>query len=119
MTYSINYRKQVLSSIDNGLTIREAAAFYELSTSTIHSWRQVLEPKKGRYKAPTRIPDEALLNDLKAYPDDYQYERANRLGFSKTGIHHALKLLNISQKKDTRTSKGLNYFMIWAVSILY
>ncbi len=108
MTYSIDYRKQVLSSIDNGLTVREAAAFYALSTSTIHSWRQSLEPKKGRDKAPTKIPDDALLQDVKAYPDDYQYERANRLGCSKTGIYHALKRLNISQKKDTRTSKGLS-----------
>lgn len=31
MTYSIDYRKQVLSSIDNGLTVREAAAFYSLA----------------------------------------------------------------------------------------
>ena len=108
MTYSIDYRKQVLSSIDNGLTVREAAAFYKLSTSTIHSWRQILEPEKGQDKAPTKIPDDALLHDVKAYPDDYQYERANRLGCSKTGIHHALKRLKISQKKDIRTSKSLS-----------
>jgi len=37
MTYSIDYRKQVLSSIADGMTIREAALFYGLSTSTIHS----------------------------------------------------------------------------------
>ena len=73
-----------------------------------YSWRQSLEPKKGRDKAPTKIPDDALLQDVKAYPDDYQYERANRLGCSKTGIHHALKRLNISQKKDTRASKSLS-----------
>ena len=108
MTYSIAYRKQVLSSIDNGLTVREAATFYQLSTSTIHSWRQILEPKKGRDKAPTKILDDALLHDVKEYPDDYQYERENRLGCSKTDIHHALKRLKISQKKDTRTSKSLS-----------
>ena len=99
MTYSIDYRKQVLSSIASGMTIREAAIFYGLSTSTIHSWKQTLEPKIGRNKAPTRIPDDVLLNDVKEYPDDYQYERARRLNCSKTGIHHALKRLNISQKK--------------------
>ena len=108
MTYSIDYHKQVLPRIDNSLTVRETAAFYALSTSTIHSWRQNLEPKKGRDKAPTKIPDDVLLQDVKVYPDDYQYERANRLGCSKTGIYHALKRLNISQKKDTRTSKGLS-----------
>ncbi|WP_227680030.1 IS630 transposase-related protein, partial [Psychrobacter frigidicola] len=96
------------SSIDNGLTVREAAVFYELSTSTIHSWRQTLEPKTGRDKAPTKIPDDALLNDVKEYPDDYHYERARRLNCSKTGIHHALKRLKISQKKDLGTSKSLS-----------
>ncbi|WP_227675048.1 IS630 transposase-related protein, partial [Psychrobacter okhotskensis] len=47
-------------------------------------------------------------NDVKEHPDDYQYERARRLNCSKTGIHHALKRLGISQKKDFRTSKSLS-----------
>ncbi|MGP5554085.1 IS630 transposase-related protein, partial [Psychrobacter celer] len=34
-------------------------------------------------------------------------ERARRLNCSKTGIHHALKRLGISQKKDIRASKSL------------
>ena len=108
MTYSIDYRKQVLSSIDNGLTVREAAAFYELSTSSIHSWQQSLVPKTTRNKAPTKISNEALLKDVKQYPDDYMYERAQRLGCSKSGIESALKRLGISQKKDLRTSKSMS-----------
>lgn len=32
MTYSIDCRKQVLSSIDNGLTVREAAAVKDMAT---------------------------------------------------------------------------------------
>ena len=108
MTYSIDYRKQVLSSIADGMTIRQASVFYGLSTSTIHSWQQKLVPKKTRNKAPTKIPDDVLLNDVKEHPDDYQYERARRLNCSKTGIHHALKRLGISQKKDFRTSKSLS-----------
>ena len=55
MTYSIDYRKQVLSSIADGMTIREAAIFYGLSTSTINSWQQNLVPKIKRNKAPTKI----------------------------------------------------------------
>ena len=90
MTYSIDYRKQVLSSIADGMTIREAALFYGLSTSTIHSWQQNLFPK---------ISDDALIEDVKRYPDDYNYERARRLNCSKTGIFNALKRLGISQKK--------------------
>ena len=99
MTYSIDYRKQVLSSIADGMTIREASLFYGLSTSTIHNWQQNLAPKTTRNKAPTKIPDDALIEDVRRYPDDYNYERARRLNCSKTGI---------SQKKDLGTSKSLS-----------
>ena len=108
MTYSIDYRKQVLSSIADGMTIREAAVFYGLSTSTIHSWQQNLAPKTTRNKAPTKIPDDALIEDVKRFPDDYNYERARRLNCSKTGIFNALKRLGISQKKDTGASKSMS-----------
>ena len=108
MTYSTDYRKQVLSSIADGMTIREAALFYGLSTSTTHSWQQNLVPKTKRNKAPTKIPDDALIEDVKRYPDDYNYERARRLNCSKTGIFNALKRLSISQKKDFGASKSVS-----------
>lgn len=107
MTYSIDFRKQVLRSIKDGMTIRAAASFYGLSTSTIHSWQQNLTPKTTRNKAPTKIPDDALLEDVKRYPDAYNYERARRLNCSSTGIFNALKRLGISQKKDLSSSKRL------------
>lgn len=108
MTYSIDYRKQVLSSIADDMTIREAALFYGLSTSTIHSWQQNLLPKTTRNKAPTKIPDDALIEDVKIYPDNYNHERARRLNCSKTGIFNALKRLGISQKKDLGTPKSVS-----------
>ena len=108
MTYSIDYRKQVLSSITVGMTIREAALFYGLSTSTIHSWQQNLVPKIKRNKVPTKIPNDALIEDVKTYPDDCNYERARRLNCSKTGIFNALKRIGINQKKDLRTSKSVS-----------
>ena len=108
MTYSIDYRKQVLSSIADGMTIRDTALFYGLSTSTIHIWQQNLVPKTIRNKAPTKIPDNVLIEDVKRYPDDYNYERARRLNCSKTSIFNALKRLGISQKKDLGTPKSLS-----------
>lgn len=108
MTYSIDFRKQVLRSIKDGMTIREAANLYQLSTSSIHSWQQSLVPKTTRNKAPTKISNEALLKDVKQYPDDYMYERAQRLNCSKSGIEAALKRLSISQKKDTRPPEILS-----------
>ena len=55
----------MFSTITDGMTIRVAALFYGLSTSTIHSWQQNVIPKTTRNKAPTKIPDDALIEDVK------------------------------------------------------
>ena len=61
MTYSIDFRKQVLHSIKDGMIIRKATIFYDLSTSTILSWQQDLVPKITRNKAPNKITNEVIL----------------------------------------------------------
>ncbi|WP_242465419.1 IS630 transposase-related protein [Psychrobacter sp. M9-54-1] len=48
------------------------------------------------------------MKDVEQHPDDYIYERAQRLGCSKSGIEAALKRLSISQKKDTRPPEILS-----------
>ena len=47
-----------------------------------------------------------LIEDIEKYSDAYQYERAERLGVSKAGIWYALKRLNITYKKNSKTSKS-------------
>ena len=108
MTYSLDFRKQVLKSLDEGMTFAGASEFYNLSPTTIQNWKRRVQSKATRQTKPYKIPDDVLLNDVKEHPDDYQYERARRLNCSKTGIYHALKRLGISQKKDLRTSKSLS-----------
>ena len=108
MTYSLDFRRQVLKSIDDGMTYVQAAEFYSLSPTTIQNWKRRVHSKTTRQTKPYKIPDNVLLNDVKEYPDDYQYERARRLNCSKTGIYHALKCLGISQKKDLGTSKSVS-----------
>ena len=39
---------------------------------------------------------EALAGDVELYPDAYKYERADRIGGSKSGIQAALNRLGIS-----------------------
>ena len=107
MTYSLDFRRQVLKSIDDGMTFAQAAEFYNLSPTTIQNWKRRVHSKTTRQTKPYKIPDQELLNDVKKHPDDYQYERARRLNCSKTGIYHALKRLGISQKKDLGASKSL------------
>ncbi len=89
------------------MSIRQACTFYNISKTTLQRWLKNPSIKQTRDKPPSKIPNEALLKDVEQYPDDYMYERANRLGCSKSGIESALKRLGISQKKDIGTSKSL------------
>lgn len=108
MTYSADFRAQVIKNIkQKDMSIRQACTFYNIS-NTLQRW--LIDPsiQTTRVKTPTSIPNEALLQDINQYPDDYLYERARRLNCSKSGIGYALKRLNISQKKDLSTSKSVS-----------
>lgn len=43
--------------------------------------------------------DEAIREDVKKYPDDFQYERASRFGVTAPAICLALKRLKLTRKK--------------------
>ncbi len=105
MTYPIHYRKKILAKLEQGMTFQEAAAKFELSPTTIQRWKKRLEPKTTHDYKPRKIHDELILQDLKDYPNDYQFERAIRLGCSKSGIQKALKRLGINPKKNTKAPK--------------
>ena len=108
MTYSADFRAQVIKSVKNkDMSIRQACTFYNVSKTALQRWLKDSSIKQTRDKPPTKILNEALLKDVEQYPDDYLYERARRFNCSKTGMHTALKRLGISQKKDLRASKSL------------
>lgn len=48
----------------------------------------------------------ALEEDVKIYPDAYQYERDARLGVSQRAIGYALKRLGVSYKKTLSHPKA-------------
>lgn len=109
MTYSADFRAQVVKSVKNkDMSICQACTFYNVSKTALHRWLKNPNIKQTRYKSPTKIPNEALLKDVKQHLDDYLYGRARRFNCSKTGMHNALKRLVISQKKDLRVSKSLS-----------
>ena len=109
MTYSADFRAQVIKSVKNkDMSIRQACTFYNISKTALQRWLKDSSIKQTRNKPPTKIPNEALLKDVEQHPDDYLYERARRLNCSKSGIGYALKRLNISQKKDLSTSKSVS-----------
>ena len=105
MTYPIHYRKKILAKLEQGMTFQEAAAKFELSPTTIQRWKKRLEPKTTHEYKPRKSHGELILQDLKDFPNDYQFERAIRLGCSKSGIQKALKRLGINPKKNTKAPK--------------
>ncbi|MBX3327161.1 MAG: IS630 transposase-related protein [Nitrospira sp.] len=107
MTYSIDFRKKVLKIREKeGLSIEGVAIRFGVGKASVMRWLIELEPKKTRNKSATKIDMEALRKDIEESPDSYQYERAERLGVSQSGIYWALKRLNVTYKKNTNSSKS-------------
>jgi len=109
MTYTLDFRRKVLSvREDEGLTISELSARFNIGEATVCRWMNRIEPQQTRNKPATKIDPIALLRDIRQYPDAYQYERAQRLGCSTNGIWHALKRMNITLKKTFKHPKADN-----------
>ena len=105
-TYPIQFRKKVVLRLEQGMSIRTLADKYDLSPTTIQRWEKRLEPKGDYVRKPFKIADGALRKDVEAYPDDYQYERAQRFNCTGTAIRKALKRLGITQKKTLKHPKA-------------
>jgi len=107
MTYSVHFRKKVLSmKKKEGLTLAGISKKFAISKNTVFLWTKNIAAKNHREKPPTKINTEKLEEDIKQYSDAYQYERAERLGVSQSGIYSALKRLKVTYKKISKTSKG-------------
>jgi transposase len=101
MTYSIDFRKKVLFIKEKeGLSFAQVAKRFGVGVNSVFLWSKSIEPKRTRHKAPIKIHNDILLEDINKYPDAYMYERAKRLGVSTAGICSALKRLNITYKKN-------------------
>jgi len=98
MAYSQDYRQMILAKLEGGASFRELAEEFQLSTNTIQRWKKNPERKK-RIVKPYKLDNALLKADVETYPDDYQWQRAQRLGCSQNAICAALKRLGITRKK--------------------
>jgi transposase len=105
MTYSLDFRQKVLKiRCEEGLSIEQAALRFGVGKASVMRWLVELKPKKNRNKPATKINMALLQEDVANYPDSYQYERAQRLGVSASGIRLALLRLKVSYKKNMESS---------------
>ncbi|SFN03770.1 IS630 transposase-related protein [Nitrosomonas communis] len=76
MTYPISFRRKVLSVREKeNLTIAQVAKRFCVGIASVTRWIKTPDPKTTRNKPATRIDRERLAQDVKNYPDAYQYER--------------------------------------------
>ena len=106
MTYPAHIRKKILAELENS-TYREVAARHRISPNTLATWKKQPQPKGSRRSMPRLLTEEVIRQDVAEHPDDYQWERAARLGCSQNGICKALKRYRFTvKKKDFRHRKA-------------
>jgi len=76
MTYSIDFRRKVLSVREKDrLTISEVAARFCVGVASVVRWLKQPEPKRTRNKPATKIDMDALARDVVEHPDAYASHR--------------------------------------------
>ena len=105
MTYPAHIRKKILAELEDS-TYRAVAARHRISPNTPATWKKQPQPKGSRRSAPRFLTEEVIRQDVAEHPDDYQWERAARLGCSQNGICKALKRYRFTVKKDFRHRKA-------------
>lgn len=101
MAYSLDFRKRVMRiKEERNLTFEKTSEQFSVSMRTLFNWCNRIEPKTTRNKPAVKIDMGRLAEDVKKYPDDFQYERAERFDVSPNGILYALRRLGVSYKKN-------------------
>jgi len=100
MPYSLDLRKKVMSYIENGGKITEAAKVFGIGRATIYRWlnRQELEATKVE-RCQRKLDWEALERDVEENPDAKLIDRAKKFGVHPSAICYALKKIKITRKK--------------------
>ena len=108
MTYSLDFRKKALSIRSREkLSFAQTAKRFGVSVNSLFLWSKTIEPKQTKNRPAIKIDKETLMEDIEKYPDAFNYERADRLNVTASGIRSAMKRLKISYKKNIKSSQGL------------
>lgn len=107
MSYSLDFRQRVLAYKEKqAITFQQTSEHFDIGIRTLFRWSNRIAPCLTRNKPATKVDMDKLLEDIEAFPDEYQWERANRLNVGQPAIHYALKRLKITYKKNTKTPQS-------------
>ena len=103
MTYSSSFRECVISHIAEGGSKASASRLFNLSSNTIHRWwlaRDDLSPKRKRHGGSYKLDRGKLINLVERRPDSMLKELAAELNVSINAVHHSLKVMGYTRKKN-------------------
>ena len=105
MTYPLQFRQKVFAvKAKYQLTFQQTSERFDVPIRTLFRWHKRIEPCTTRNKPATKLDMEKLAQDVENAPDDYQWERAQRLGVAARTIGYGLKRLGIRRKKNVQKS---------------
>ena len=75
MTYSLDFRKKVLSIRNKEkLSFAQVAKRFGVSVNSVFLWPKRLEPKRTKSRPAIKIDKEVLKEDIRKYSDAFNYE---------------------------------------------
>lgn len=104
MAYSQDLKQRVLEFVAAGGGKSEAARRFSVARSTVFVWLDEPAdhvPGKPGPKGSRTIDRQQLRQALQEQPDLMLKELAQRLGASKSGIGHSLKVMGLRRKKNS------------------
>lgn len=110
MSYSLDFRRNVVRNVESGMSWDEALKIFNISRYSLARWLNiykltgdVLDSPRGAYKA-KKIPSNNLISILDSNPDLTLEELSNRFSCSKVAIWKRCKNLGITRKKNHTVS---------------
>jgi putative transposase len=110
MAYSEDLRQRVLHYVDTGGSKTQAAQLFQVGLRTVHVWQsQGSQHQRGKPgpRGSRKFDRNELAKMVQKQPDLLLKEMAARLGVSINTVHHALKCMGISRKKNTAVRPSL------------
>ena len=104
MGYDKKIREIVLSHVEAGKKQEEVRKMFNLGANTITQWKKLRKETGSLANRPLernwrKIDPEKLRLDVKEKPDDFDEERAERFGCSRSGIRDARYKHKLTRKK--------------------
>ena len=107
--YSLDFRKAVLSYVDEGHSQRKAARLFKITQRSISKWLKLRDEGKLQPIPVPRGPHKLFLEPLKAYidehPDSTLEEVANHFNCGVNTVFKALRKLGYTYKKNKKSTR--------------